>query len=72
VLIVGQRSDGQRSFPRLVLFRLVAPLLQSGVVGSFLGTRCMVPQPFAADGNLSYLKFWTVTGGPRYPGYLPR
>jgi hypothetical protein len=72
VLIVGQKSDGQRSFPGLVHFRLVAPLLQSGVVGSFPGTRCMVPQPFAAGGNLSYLKLWTVTGGTRYPGYLPR
>jgi hypothetical protein len=30
---------------------------------------CMVPQPFAAGGNRSYPKFWTVTGGPRYLGY---
>jgi hypothetical protein len=43
VLIIGQRSDGRRSFPGLVLFRLVAPPLQHGVVGPFSGTGCMVP-----------------------------
>jgi hypothetical protein len=71
VLIIGWRSDGRGSFPGLVLFSLVAPPLQPGVVGSFPGTGCMVPQSFAAGGNQSYLKFWAVTGGLRYPGYLP-
>jgi hypothetical protein len=31
--------------------------------------RCMVPQPFAAGGNRSYLDFWAVTDDPQYPGY---
>jgi hypothetical protein len=50
-------------------FRLVAPTLQPEVVGLFFGTRCMVPQLFAAGGNRSYLEFWAVISGPRYPGY---
>jgi hypothetical protein len=69
VLIIGWRSDDRGSFSGLVLFRLVAPLLQPGVVGPFPGMWCMVPQPFAVGGNRSYPEFWAVTGGPRYPGY---
>jgi hypothetical protein len=72
MLIVGQRSDGHGLFPKLVLFILVAPPLQPGVVGPFSVTRCMVPQRIAAGGNQSYLKFWTITGGSRYPGTLTR
>jgi hypothetical protein len=34
-LNVGWRSDGHGSFPRLVLYRLVAPPLQSEVVDPF-------------------------------------
>jgi hypothetical protein len=49
---------------------LVAPPLQLGVVESFPGRGCMVSQPFAAEGNRSYLEFCAVTGGPRYPGYI--
>jgi hypothetical protein len=30
---------------------------------------CMIPQPFAADGNWSYLNFWAITSDPRYQGY---
>jgi hypothetical protein len=30
----------------------------------------MVPQPFAVGGNRSYLEFWAVISGPRYPGYI--
>jgi hypothetical protein len=57
----------------LILFRLVAPPLHPRVVGPFPGTGCMVPQPFAAGGNrLCPRFFWAVTGGPRYPGKLPR
>jgi hypothetical protein len=48
----------------------VAPPLLLGVVGSFPGTGCMAPQSFAAGGNRSYLEFWAVTDGPRYPGYI--
>jgi hypothetical protein len=40
------------------------------VVGPFLGMACMVPIPFAARGNRSYLEFWVMIGGPRYPGYI--
>jgi hypothetical protein len=58
------------SFLRLVLFRLVAPPLQPGVVGPFPGTVCLVPRPFATRWNLSYLEFLTITGGPRYSGYI--
>jgi hypothetical protein len=35
--------------------------IQYGVYGS---------PPFAAGGNRSYLEFWAVTGGRRYPGYF--
>jgi hypothetical protein len=65
VLIVGWRSDGRRSFPGLVLFRLT-------VVEPFSGTRCMIPQSFVSIRNRSYQEFWVITGSPRYPGYLPR
>jgi hypothetical protein len=51
VLIVGQRSDGRRSFLGLVLFILVAPPLQPGVVGPFSGMGRMVPHQFATGGN---------------------
>jgi hypothetical protein len=30
----------------------------------------MVPQPFAAGGNQSYLEFWAITGDLQYPGNL--
>jgi hypothetical protein len=33
------------------------------------GTGCLVPKPFAAEGNWSYLDFWAITDGPRYLGY---
>jgi hypothetical protein len=72
VLIIGWRSDGHRSFPRLVLFRLVTPPLQPRVMGSFPITGYMVPQPFAAGGNRSYLEFWIVTDSLLYSGYLLR
>jgi hypothetical protein len=39
-------------------------------MGSFLGMGCMVPQPFAAEANRSYLEFGALTSGPRYPGYI--
>jgi hypothetical protein len=42
-LIIGWRSDGCESFPRLVLFRLVAPPVQPGVVGLFPRMGCVVP-----------------------------
>jgi hypothetical protein len=48
----------------------VAPPLQSRVVGSFPSMRCMVAQPFVVGGNRSYLEFWVITDGPRYPGYI--
>jgi hypothetical protein len=38
-------------FLRLVLFRLVLPRLQPGVVGPFPVMRCMVSQSLAAGGN---------------------
>jgi hypothetical protein len=43
-LIVGWRSDGHGSFLGLVLFRLVAPHLQPGVVGPF-NMPCRVEVP---------------------------
>jgi hypothetical protein len=42
-LIVGWRCDGHGSFPGLVLFRLVAPPLQPGVVGTSPGTGVCFP-----------------------------
>jgi hypothetical protein len=70
-LIVRWRSDGRGSFLGLVLFRFVSPPLQLRGVGLFSGTRCVISQPFSAGGNQSYLEFWVVTSGPRYPEYLP-
>jgi hypothetical protein len=29
----------------------------------------IVPQPFAASGNRSYLDFWAITDDSWYPGY---
>jgi hypothetical protein len=66
-LIIGWRCDGG-SFLRLILFRLVAHPLQPGVVGSFAVMGYMVPQPFVAGVNRSYLEFWAVIAGPWYPG----
>jgi hypothetical protein len=37
--------------------------------GALSGMGCMVPQPFAAGGNWSYLEFWAITGDPWYPRY---
>jgi hypothetical protein len=71
VLIIGWRSDDRGSFLGLVLFRLVAPPLQLRVMGQFPDMRCMILQPFAAEGNRSYLEFWTLTGSPWFSGYLP-
>jgi hypothetical protein len=56
--------------PEISSFMLVVHPLQSRVVGPFPSTGCLVPQPFAAEGNRSYLEFWAITGGPRYPGYI--
>jgi hypothetical protein len=59
--------------PRISHFGLVALPLQPGVVESFPGMRCLVPQPFAAEVHRSYPEIWDITGGPRYQGYiLPR
>jgi hypothetical protein len=35
-------------------FRLMAPSLHPGEVGSFPSTGCLVPQPFATGGNRLY------------------
>jgi hypothetical protein len=49
----------------LILFWLVDPPLQPGVVGSFLVMGCMVPYAFTAGGIHPYPWFFgAVTGGP--------
>jgi hypothetical protein len=48
----------------------VAPPLQPQAVGSFLGMRCMVLQPFSTGGNQSYLEFWAITSDPWNPAYF--
>jgi hypothetical protein len=58
--------------PRLVLFRLVAPSLQLGEVGSFSGMGCLVPQLFAIEENRSYpvrlgRNRWPTVPGVTYP-----
>jgi hypothetical protein len=40
-----------RIISEIVIFMLIAPPLQPEVVLSFPGTRCMVTQSFAAEGN---------------------
>jgi hypothetical protein len=60
----------------LILFRLVAPPLQSGVVGPFPGTGCMVPQSFVVGGNWSYPRFlghnqWPTVPEVNYPDNMP-
>jgi hypothetical protein len=58
----GGREDWYGLFPGLVLFRLVAPPLQQGVLGPYLVwgawflSRLLLEKP-------------VVTGGPRYQGY---
>jgi hypothetical protein len=55
------------SFPGLVLFRLVAPPLQYGVVGLFPGMGSMVLQPFATGGNRLYPEFLGRNWHPTVP-----
>jgi hypothetical protein len=43
--------------PSLVLFRLMTPHLQPGVLGAISGMGCVVPHPLATGGNLSYAEF---------------
>jgi hypothetical protein len=49
---------------------MVAPPLQPGAVGPFHGMGYMLPLPFAARGNQSYLDFWVVISGPLYLRYI--
>jgi hypothetical protein len=76
MLIIGWRSDGRGSFLGLVLFRLVAPPIQHGVVGLFPGMEYMDPQLFPARENRSYPEFWPypVAHGTRgiYPDSSPK
>jgi hypothetical protein len=53
---------------RLVLVRLVASSLELGEVESFFGMGSLVPELFAAGGNLSYQEF---LGHNRWPA-VPR
>jgi hypothetical protein len=52
-----------------LLFRLAPPSSASSG-GAISSTGCIVPQLFTIGENLSYQKFWAITGGPQYPGYL--
>jgi hypothetical protein len=44
-----------------------SPSARSGGAVSNLG--CVIPQPFAIGGNLSYPDLWAIIGNPRYPRY---
>jgi hypothetical protein len=51
MLIVGWRSDGRGLFLGSVLFRLVAPPLQPGVVGHFLVWGVWFPSHLPLEGT---------------------
>jgi hypothetical protein len=53
----------------LVLFRLLVPPLQSGVVGSYLVWGIWFSSRLLLQGTGPYPDFFAITGGPRYPGY---
>jgi hypothetical protein len=55
--------------PEFSSFLVCGPSSSARSGGAISGMGCMVPQPFAAGGNRSYLEFWAITGGLRYPGY---
>jgi hypothetical protein len=56
-LIIGWRSDGCGSCPGLVCFRLVAPPLQSAVVGHFLVWDVWFPSHLLLEGTDSIQNF---------------
>jgi hypothetical protein len=65
ILTVRRYCDGREDryalFSGLVLFRLVAPPLQPGVVGPYPVWDTWFPH------HLSYPEFLAITGDPRYP-----
>jgi hypothetical protein len=52
-----------------VLFRLVAPPLQPGVVGPYLVWGAWFPNLLPLGGTCHVYIFWVVTSDPRYTGY---
>jgi hypothetical protein len=51
-----------RIAPEISFLGVMTPSLQPGGMGPLTDMGYMVPQPFAAGGNRSYLKFWAVIG----------
>jgi hypothetical protein len=62
-----EREDQYRLFPSLILFRLVAPPLQSGVVGPYVVWGTWFPNHLPPEGAGHIQIFWAVTGNSRYP-----
>jgi hypothetical protein len=63
----GKRMCGL--FLGILLFLVGGPSSSARSGGAISSMGCVVPQPFAAGGNQSYLELWTIIGGPCYPGY---
>jgi hypothetical protein len=61
-----------RIAPEISFLGVMTPSLQPGGMGPLTDMGYMVPQPFAAGGNRSYLKFWAVIGDLWYLCILPR
>jgi hypothetical protein len=63
-----EREDQYRLFLGLILFKLVVPSLQPGVVGPYLVRGTWFPSRLPLEGTDHIQIFWAVTGDLRYPG----
>jgi hypothetical protein len=63
-----EREDQYRLFLGLILFKLVVPSLQPGVVGPYLVRGTWFPSRLPLEGTDHIQIFWAVTGDPQYPG----
>jgi hypothetical protein len=59
-------KDWCRLLPGLVLFSLVAPPLQPGVVGAYPVYGTWFPSRLLLEGTRPYLDFFAITGSPWY------
>jgi hypothetical protein len=65
----GEREDRNGFGLGLVLFRLVAPPLQPGVVEPYPVRGAWFHSRLPLEGTESYSEFWAVTSGLWYPRY---
>jgi hypothetical protein len=72
MLIVGWRSDGRGSFLGLVLFKVGCPSSLAWSGGAISWYRVYGSPVICHCRELIVSRILVITGGPRYPGYLPR